>query len=99
MRDLPDLMAQRVGTYQTVGMSGLLGGFQEDRAYLEGIVEQVMPPDHPSRAYVRVMTDTIASNAQWPWAYKCKATQAAAQTLVRVERRRHQAGQRRSGAA
>lgn len=81
-------MAYRVGVHQTVGMSGLLGGFQEERAFLDATIDRIVPADHPARVALDQVAQTVAHNAQWPWAYKVRALEIAAHTLRGVEKRR-----------
>ena len=79
---LPELMQKRVMLHQRVGFSGLMGGYEEDRAYLEAVSRQIMPEDHPNETARKAYTDRIANNAQWAWPYKIKATAWAAKYLM-----------------
>lgn len=68
--------------HQRVGFSGLMGGYMEDRAYLEEVAREIMPEDHPNDNARMVFTDKIANNAQWAWPYKIRAVAMTAKFLL-----------------
>lgn len=80
---LPELMRKRVVMHQKVGFSGLMGGFMEDAAYLDGVWRQIMPENHPNEGPMKVFADRIANNAQWDWPYKVRAVEMTAKYLMR----------------
>ena len=80
---LPELMQKRIAMHQRVGFSGLIGGYMEEREYLEAVSRDIMPEDHPNEAARRTFTDKIANNAQWAWPYKIKATALMAKYLMK----------------
>lgn len=76
------MMQKRIQMHQRVGFSGLMGGFMEDRRYLDGVGREFMPEDHPNEAARKVFTDKIAKNPQWAWPYKIKAAAMVARYLM-----------------
>jgi hypothetical protein len=75
-------MKDRIAMHQKVGFSGLMGGFMEERAYLEAVGREIMPEDHPNEAARRTFTDKIANNPQWAWHHKIRAAAMVAKYLV-----------------
>jgi hypothetical protein len=82
---LPDKFVERMHKHREVGFSGFLGGFQEEKAYLDMVATDIMPTGHQFRANLDMMTQRIAFNAQWPWHYKVRAVQKAARLLLLAE--------------
>lgn len=87
---VPELMEKRFKMHSDQGFSGLLGGFQEEQLFLNGIGSNVMPESHIARPMLAVMTHRIANNPQWKWQEKVRAVHKLAHLLLRGERHARQ---------